>query len=104
MRQPLLAATLRHVAKEGRQGFYEGPVAEDMVLRLRALGLHTLEDFSDQHTVYETPICSGYAGHEVYECPPNGQGIVALMMLNTLAGFDLFDKGRNEAGENPSSG
>ena len=98
MRQPLLAATLRHIAKEGRRGFYEGPVADDMVLRLRALGgLHTLEDFSDQHAVYETPICSSYAGHEVYECPPNGQGIVALMMLNTLAGFDLFDKGRNEA-------
>ena len=98
MRQPLLAATLRHIAKEGRRGFYEGPVAEDMVLRLRALGgLHTPEDFSDQHAVYETPICSSYAGHEVYECPPNGQGIVALMMLNALAGFDLFDKGRNEA-------
>jgi gamma-glutamyltranspeptidase / glutathione hydrolase len=98
MRQPLLAATLRRIAKEGRRGFYEGPVADDMVLRLRTLGgLHTLEDFSDQQAVYETPISASYAGHEVYECPPNGQGIVALMMLNTLAGFDLFDKGSTEA-------
>ena len=98
MRQLLLAATLRRIAKEGRRGFYEGPIADEMVLRLRALGgLHTLEYFSDQHAVYETPICSSYAGYEVYECPPNGQGIVALMMLNTLAGFDLFEKGKNEA-------
>ncbi len=98
MRQPLLAATLRRIATEGRRGFYEGPVAEDMVLRLRALGgLHTLEDFSDQQAVYETPISTTYAGHEVYECPPNGQGIVALMMLRTLAGFDLFDSKNAEA-------
>jgi gamma-glutamyltranspeptidase/glutathione hydrolase len=98
IRQPCLAATLRRIAKEGRRGFYEGPVAEDMMGRLRALGgLHTLEDFSDQQSVYETPISTTYAGHEVYECPPNGQGIVALMMLKTLAGFDLFDSKNTEA-------
>jgi gamma-glutamyltranspeptidase / glutathione hydrolase len=98
MYQPLLAATLRRLAKEGRRGFYEGPVADDMVLRLRALGgLHTLDDFASQQSVYETPISATYAGHEVYECPPNGQGIVALMMLKTLAGFNLFDKTYSEA-------
>jgi gamma-glutamyltranspeptidase / glutathione hydrolase len=92
MRQPLLAATLRRIAKEGRVGFYEGPVAADMVARLRACGgLHTLDDFASQRSVYETPISASYAGHEVYECPPNGQGIIALMMLRTLAGFDPYD-------------
>jgi gamma-glutamyltranspeptidase/glutathione hydrolase len=96
--QPLLAATLRRIAKEGRRGFYEGPVAEDMVLRLRALGgLHTLDDFASQQSVYETPISVTYADHEVYECPPNGQGIVALMMLKALAGFDLSDQKYTEA-------
>jgi len=98
MRQPLLAATLRRIAKEGRRGFYEGPVAEDIVARLRALGgLHRLEDFAAQQSVYETPISVTYAGHEVYECPPNGQGIVALMMLKALARFDLFDARYSEA-------
>jgi gamma-glutamyltranspeptidase/glutathione hydrolase len=98
MYQPLLAATLRRIAKEGRRAFYEGPVAEDMVSRLRALGgLHTLDDFASQRSVYETPISVTYADHEVYECPPNGQGIVALMMLKVLAGFDLFDKKYTEA-------
>jgi gamma-glutamyltranspeptidase / glutathione hydrolase len=98
MYQPALAATLRRIAKEGRPGFYEGPVADDMVSRLRALGgLHTLEDFAAQQSVYETPISVTFADHQVYECPPNGQGIVALMMLKTLAGFDLFDKQYTEA-------
>jgi gamma-glutamyltranspeptidase / glutathione hydrolase len=98
VRQPLLAATLRRIAKEGRAGFYEGPVADDMMARLRALGgLHTLEDFASQQSVYEEPISVTYAGHEVYECPPNGQGIVALMMLNALARFDLFDAQSSEA-------
>jgi gamma-glutamyltranspeptidase/glutathione hydrolase len=97
VRQPLLAATLRRIANEGRTGFYEGPVAADMVARLRACGgLHTLDDFASQRSVYETPISASYAGHEVYECPPNGQGIVALMMLKTLAGFDLYDAQWNE--------
>ena len=98
VRQPLLAATLRRIAKEGRAGFYQGPVAEDMVARLRDCGgLHTLEDFASQQSVYETPISARYAGHEVFECPPNGQGIVALMMLKTLAGFDPYDARWSEA-------
>jgi gamma-glutamyltranspeptidase/glutathione hydrolase len=93
-----LAATLRRIAKVGRSGFYEGPVAEDMVRRLRALGgLHTLEDFSSQQSQYVTPISVSYADHDVYECPPNGQGIIALMMLKTLSGFDLFSGRFTEA-------
>jgi gamma-glutamyltranspeptidase/glutathione hydrolase len=59
--------------------------------------LHTLEDFASQQSVYETPISASYAGHEVYECPPNGQGLVALMMLRTLDGFDLFGLQHSEA-------
>jgi len=98
MYQPRLAATLRRIAADGRAGFYEGPVAQDMVRRLQALGgLHTLEDFASQQSSYETPISVKYSGHDVYECPPNGQGIVALMMLNALSGFDLFDSRRTEA-------
>lgn len=87
---PRLAETLRTIARHGRDAFYEGPIAEDMVERLRGLGgLHTLDDFAAQRSVYETPISSRYRGHDIYECPPNGQGVIALMILGTLAGYDL---------------
>lgn len=94
---PLLAETLRRIAREGRDAFYEGPIAEDMVTRLRSLGgLHSLDDFAAQRSVYETPIASPYRGHDVYECPPNGQGVVALMILGTLGGYDVAAGGLSE--------
>ena len=73
-------------------------MAEDIVERLRVLGgLQTLDDFAGQSAAYEQPISTDYADHQVYECPPNGQGIVALMILNTLSGYDLFAAGMSEA-------
>ncbi|MBI4182472.1 MAG: gamma-glutamyltransferase family protein [Proteobacteria bacterium] len=90
LRQPLLAATLRRIAGEGRDGFYKGAVAEDIVACLNAKGgLHTLDDFAAHRGDYVEPIRTGYRGYEAHECPPNGSGIVALMMLNVLAGLDL---------------
>ena len=98
VRQPRLARTLRRIAKEGRRAFYEGEVAQDMVARLQSAGgLHTLEDFAAQRSIYETPLSVEYAGHQVYECPPNGQGIVALMMLKTLSGYGLYAPGLSNA-------
>jgi len=92
-RQPLLAATLRKLAKEGAKAFYEGEVAEDIVTALRARGgLHTLEDFATAGGEYVTPISAPYRGHRVYECPPNGQGLAALMILRTLEGMMLGDE------------
>jgi gamma-glutamyltranspeptidase / glutathione hydrolase len=90
LKQPALAATLRRIAQEGRSGFYEGPVAADIVRRLNAAGgLHTLEDFAAQRAEWVEPISAMYRGHDVFECPPNGQGLAALMILRTLEGFDL---------------
>ena len=94
LRQPELATTLRQIAKDGRDGFYEGPVAQDLVDHLRSLGgLHTLEDFTSQSCEYVDPINASYRGFDVHQCPPNGQGIVVLMMLGILEGFDLSNFG-----------
>ena len=91
-RQPQLAATLRKIAQEGPAGFYQGAVAADMVSKLRELGgLHTEEDFAAARGDYVTPISAPYRGHRVYECPPNGQGVIALMILRTLEGYALGD-------------
>jgi gamma-glutamyltranspeptidase/glutathione hydrolase len=90
VRMPALAATLRRIAKEGRRGFYEGPVAADIVKRCNELGgLHRLEDFAAQRSEWVEPISAPYRGHDVFECPPNGQGLAALMILRALEGFDL---------------
>ena len=98
MRNPALAETLRRIAREGRKGFYEGPVAADLVARLNAVGgLHTLEDFAAQRSEYVTPITAPYRGYDVFECPPNGQGIAALMILRTLEGYALSGDAYGEA-------
>ena len=90
MRNPRLAATLRRIAQDGPRGFYEGPVARDMVETLRARGgLHTLEDFAGAAPEWVTPITTRYRGYDVYECPPSGQGLAVLMMLNMLGPDDV---------------
>jgi gamma-glutamyltranspeptidase/glutathione hydrolase len=90
MRFPALAETLRAIAREGREGFYAGTVAEDMVSELRALGgLHTLEDFAAQRASYVAPLSLAWRGVELWELPPSNQGIVALMLLEMLERIGL---------------
>ncbi len=87
MRFPALAQTLKAIARDGRDAFYAGAVASDIVTELRALGgLHTLEDFAAQRSSYVTPISVSYGGAELNEMPPSNQGIVALIMLR------MFDR------------
>jgi gamma-glutamyltranspeptidase / glutathione hydrolase len=89
-RLPELAETLRTIAREGRSGFYEGWVAEDIVQHLSGLGgCHALDDLAEMRGEYVTPISTDYRGHTMFQIPPNGQGITALMMLNILADYDL---------------
>ena len=89
-RQTKLAQTLETIAKEGKAGFYDGYVAKDIVEKLQKLGgSHHIEDFANYDAEYVDPISINYRGHQVFECPPNGQGIVALMMLNMLSNLDI---------------
>ena len=90
IRQPELGKTLRAIAKNGRDAFYAGEIAADMVETLRGIGgLHTLEDFAAHSTEATSPIGTMYKGHDVWQCPPNGPGITMLVMLNILSRFDL---------------
>lgn len=89
-RQPELAESLRRIAAKGRAGFYEGPIAEDLVGRLEELGgLHTLDDFAAANGDYVEPVSVNYRGYDLFQMPPNNQGLTALLMLNILSGFDL---------------
>jgi gamma-glutamyltranspeptidase/glutathione hydrolase len=89
-RAPGQAEALRHVAREGRAGFYDGPVAADMVESLRALGgVHTAADFAATEATWGTPVQGTYGGRTLLEHAPNGQGATAILLLNMLAQFDL---------------
>ncbi len=90
LRFPELGETLRKIAKQGRRGFYEGAVAEDIVAYLRGLGAtHAMADFAEHEAEWVEPISTAYRGRKVLQIPPNGQGITVLLMLNILSGFDL---------------
>jgi gamma-glutamyltranspeptidase/glutathione hydrolase len=92
MRFPALAETLKTIAREGREGFYAGRVAEDIVGELNALGgVHTLADFAAQRASYVEPIRVAYRGVELWELPPSNQGIVAPMVLKMLERIGLPD-------------
>ena len=88
MKLPALGRTLRAIAAGGPDAFYEGPVAAEMVSVLRAEGgFHTLADFDAAGGSYVTPIASQFRQYKVHECPPPGQGIIALLILNILSHF-----------------
>lgn len=96
-RLPLLAKTLREIASKGADGFYQGWVAEDMVAAINAQGgLHSLEDFARHRGDYVTPIATDYRHVKLWECPPPGQGLTALLMLNILSAI-----GTEHAGNDP---
>jgi gamma-glutamyltranspeptidase / glutathione hydrolase len=91
-RNPGLAHTFKLVAERGAVGFYQGLVAESIVAVIEeAGGCMTLDDLALHVSTWETPLSVDYHGLRVYECPPNGQGITALIALNILEGFDLAE-------------
>ncbi len=89
-RAPKQAEVLRRVAKDGRDAFYSGEIAEDMIAALSALGgLHTTEDFQSTQCTPSDPMRGTYQGVDLVEHPPNGQGATAILLLNILKHFEL---------------
>lgn len=84
------AEVLRRIARQGRDAFYTGEVAEDMLTALRAIGgVHTAQDFAETHAEWNAPISGPYRGHDLIEHPPNGQGATAILLAGILAEFDV---------------
>jgi len=89
-RQPDLARSLRTIVSQGRDGFYQGEIAAEIVRFSDSHdGLLTLDDLANHESEWVEPISSNYRGYDVFEIPPNGQGITALMTLNVLAQTDV---------------
>ncbi|MBN2387252.1 MAG: gamma-glutamyltransferase family protein [Anaerolineales bacterium] len=89
-RNPGLARTLQKVAQGGKQAFYEGEIAGAIAATIRQAGGCLCEaDLAAHVSTWDAPISTTYAGLRLWECPPNGQGITALIALNLLEGFDL---------------
>jgi gamma-glutamyltranspeptidase / glutathione hydrolase len=97
-KNPDLAWSLKQIARHGRKAFYEGAIAERMVATSRGLdGAMTSEDLAKFSSEWVEPISTTYNGWTVYELPPNGQGIAALMMLNLMERFTLAHYGAASA-------
>jgi gamma-glutamyltranspeptidase / glutathione hydrolase len=93
-----LARTLERIAEGGREIFYRGAIAEEMAAFLAANGgFLRKEDFAAHRSEWVTPLSTRYRGYDVWELPPNGQGLAALQMLNLLEGYELGKLGFGSA-------
>ncbi len=97
-RNPNLANTLRIIAADGRDAFYQGELAKVMADYMQANGgFLSLEDLASHTSNWVDPVSTNYRGYDVWELPPNGQGIAALQILNILELYDVAEMGRESA-------
>lgn len=97
-RNPNLANTYRLIGEHGADAFYKGEIAEKIVAFSEAHGGYfTLKDFEDHTSTWVEPVSTNYRGFDVWELPPNGQGIAALQMLNVLEAYDIKSMGNASA-------
>lgn len=95
---PNLARSLRLIADKGRTVFYEGEIAEKIAAAAASRGgVLSVTDLAGHRGRWVAPLSTCYKGYDVYELPPNGQGLAVLQMLNILEGFDLRAWGHNSA-------
>ena len=93
-KNPFLAKTLELVAKEGRDVFYKGEIAQKIVSYVKEQGgFLSMKDFEDHTSEWVEPISTNYRGYDVWELPPNGQGTAVLQMLNILENYDIASMG-----------
>lgn len=97
-KNPALAETYRKLAKDGRDAFYKGELAQTMVEFLKEQGSFLgYEDFAEHQSEWVDPVSYNYRGYDIWELPPNGQGIAALQILGILEGYDLESMGYGSA-------
>ncbi len=97
-KNPALAKTLRLIAEKGRDAYYKGPIADELVRYSDANGgFFSKEDFARHKSEWVDPVSVSYRGYDVWELPPPGQGIAALQLLNIMENFDVKAMGRNSA-------
>lgn len=90
MRISTLGETLRGIAAEGKRFFYHGDFARKLSAHVQRYGgWITPADLAAHESTWDTPITANYRGYTLYECPPNGQGLAAIIAVNLAAGFDL---------------
>ena len=93
-KNPDLANTLELIAKEGRDAFYKGKIADAIVAIMEDQGgFITKEDLASHTSEWVEPVSTDYRGYDVWELPPNGQGIAALQILNLLEQYDIAEMG-----------
>ena len=97
-KNPALGESLRQIVAQGRDAYYKGKMASNLVKFLQEQGgAHTFADFAEYEPEWVDPISTTYRGWKIYELPPNGQGIAALSMLNIMETFPIADYGHNSA-------
>jgi gamma-glutamyltranspeptidase/glutathione hydrolase len=97
-RNPGLAKSLKAIVDSGRDAYYKGPIAEAIVGYSDSHeGLFALSDFAEHASTWVEPVSTNYRGYDVWELPPNGQGIAVLQMLNLLEAYDLKGMGPQSA-------
>ena len=97
-KNPRLAATYEALAEKGRDEFYKGDIARRIDAYMAEQGgLLNYDDLAAHHSEWVTPVSTNYRGWDVYELPPNGQGIAALQILNILEGYDIASMGFGSA-------
>ncbi len=95
-KNPDLARTLRLIGEKGRDAFYKGEIADKVDAFMRTNGGFLRKTDFEKHTsTWIDPVSVNYRGYDIFELPPNGQGIATLQILNILEGFDLRAMGRN---------
>ncbi|MCZ6650164.1 MAG: gamma-glutamyltransferase [Acidobacteria bacterium] len=97
-RNPALADTYERLARKGRDLFYKGDMARTMDRFMKRVGgFLSYEDLAAHHGEWVEPVSTNYRGYDVWELPPNGQGIAALQILNILEGYDIAGMGFGSA-------